>query len=209
VTLIPLLPLLVLGTPPLPFPPNTLPPGSPVVLTPSFAQRSFEMGWFAIGTLLAAGPGVARPWSQLKTRLDLSRPTAFAALAAIALGVILAAIVPYSLGWLAPRFGSASASAGEPSWMPTALPWPTLLTSAVFTAVGTELTFRGYLQPRLGIVLTNFVLVAPLAWMTPLAALFGFFGVGLAFGALKRFGGTVAALAAHLTFLIVVNGIPR
>jgi hypothetical protein len=201
VSLVPLLPLFVLGKPPLPLPELALPPGSPTVVLPSFLERSLELGWFAVAVLIAAGPGAGRGLSALGQRLGVGTPAWWHLLLAAALGL--------GFAWLRPQLGAAietwttrPATTLPDPWRPGAMPWASLVGLSLLTATGTELTFRGFLQPRFGLVLTNIVLVAPLAWTSPWSSLFLLFALGMVLGMLRRLGSTVTPWVAHLAFLL-------
>jgi hypothetical protein len=198
-TLIPLLPLFVLGKPPLPLPPDALPSGTPLMIVPSFEERSLEMMWFGIGALVAAGPGSRRTWQASRQRLGLVQPAPWQAGVAMLAGAALAAVRGALINATATSAGSASAT--DP-WVPQTPDWPGALVFAIIFAAGTELTFRGYLQPRLGLILTNLVLTAPLAWTSSWTTLFVLFGGGLVLGLLRTVGGTVTATLGHVAFLL-------
>lgn len=201
VAVIPVLPLLVLGHAPFPLPVGALPPDAAGLAMPSFVERTFELGWFALATLLVAGPGSGRPWRGAVDRLGLTASPLWHLLLAAAAGVALAFLRPVATAriaaWMA--LPSATSPAG---WSPDALPWLGLVACALVTATGTELTYRGLLQPRLGIVFTNLVWVAPLAWAASWNVLFVAFGTGLVFGLCRLVSGTRAAWVAHVMFLV-------
>jgi hypothetical protein len=199
VSLIPLAPLFVLGRPPLPVSADLLPPGSSALVLPSFTERSAELGWFVLATLMAAGPASARTGPALWARLGVYRPALWHCGLALTAGLMLGTLHEA----LATRLPGALAAPALPAvWLPGDHPWPQVAGLSLLTATGTELTYRGYLQPRLGLVLTNLVLTAPLAWATPWQGLFTVFGVGVVFGALRSVGGTIPAWLAHLSFLL-------
>lgn len=209
VALIPLLPLFVLGRPPLPVPVDALPPDTPAAAIPSIPERACELAWFGVFTLLAAGPGSRRAARDLLARLGIGRVPAWHLGSALVIGAALAwarpAVVAMAAGWV-----GASATATTPdAWMPASLSIPALLGLSMLAAGGTELTYRGYLQPRFGIVLTNLVLTSPLAWTNSWDVLFVVFGVGLVFGTMRALSGTTTALASHTAFLIATGLLAR
>ena len=212
IALIPLLPLFVLGRPPLPLPADVMPAESPPVTIPGFVDRSLELGWFVLAALIVAGPGSGRTGPSILARLGLARPSAIAVVVAAGLGLTLAWLQPVALSLMtAAGTGAGAAVAGpvpgaaaEP-WLPSALPGPALFGLALLASAGSEITYRGLLQPRLGLVLTNLVFVTPLAWTSGWAGLFSLFAIGLAFGALRLWTNTVAAWLAHLVFLLAAT----
>jgi hypothetical protein len=202
VTLIPLLPLFVLGRPPFPVPADALPAGGAGAELPTASERAAELAWFAAATLVAAGPGSGRRWTALRARLGLTAPPLAHAGGAAAAGLTLA--------WLRPRVSAAlegwaagGASLPPPdAWLPDGLSPAAAIVLALLTATGTEITYRGFLQPRLGIVLANLLLTAQLAWASGWSTLFVVFGIGLVFGLLRSASGTLTALVAHIAFLL-------
>jgi hypothetical protein len=203
VTLVPLLPLFVLGRPPLPLPPGALPAGSPMLIVPSFGERSIELAWFAVASLLVARGVGRRPWPEVRARLGLVAASPWMFAAAAALGAVLAWTVVRTL----PLLTRAAAAGSVLPWLPSGTPSAALVGFALLTATGTEITFRGLLQPRLGLVLSSVVLAAPLAWVSPWTGLFLLVGLGLLFGVLRLAGGTASAWVAHVVFLLVTIAI--
>lgn len=210
VALIPLLPLFVLGRPPLPLPADVLPAESPPIAMPTFVDRSLELGWFVMATLIVAGPASRRSRAAMMARLGLTRPTVVAVVVALSLGLALAWLLPHATHLLR-TLGTGAGPAGGPGsavpgvsepWLPLALPGPALVALAVLASAGAEITYRGLLQPRLGLVLANLVFVTPLAWTSGWPALVSLFAVGLAFGTLRLWSTTIAAWLAHLVFLL-------
>jgi hypothetical protein len=201
VTLIPLLPLFVLGKPPLPLPPNAMPSGSAPIVLPSFSERAVELGWFAMASLIAAGPGAGRSWPALRSRLGLTRPAWWQLGVALIAGAALTFARPHAVAVIG-SWMNLAAEAPTGAWLPQNFSWPVLVFLSVLAVLGTELTYLGYLQPRLGIVLTNLILTAPLAWTATWNTLFVAFGAGLVLSGIRNLGGTIAAAAGHLVFLL-------
>lgn len=201
IAFIPVLPLLVLGHAPFPVPDGSLPGDAAGLAMPSFIERSIELTWYALATVVAAGPGALRTRPQLLERLGLVKPPAWHLAVAAWAGLVLAWLRPFVSSQIGALMALPSASSPE-GWSPALLSWPVLFICALLTATGTELTYRGFLQPRLGLVFTNLVWIAPLAWVASWNVLFVAFGAGLAFGMLRLTSGTGAAWVAHLAFLI-------
>ncbi|MGE3841181.1 MAG: hypothetical protein AB7I50_06310 [Vicinamibacterales bacterium] len=201
VAIVPMLPLLVLGHAPFPLPIGALPEDAAGLAMPSFVERTFELGWFALATLLVAGPGSGRSWRAVIERLGLHAPPPWHLIVAAVAGVALAFLRPLVMTRIATWMAVPPAAVPD-GWSPGSLSWLGLVACALVTATGTELTFRGLLQPRLGIVFTNLVWIAPLAWAASWNVLFAAFGAGLVFGALRMASGTRAAWVAHVMFLV-------
>jgi hypothetical protein len=201
IAIIPLLPLFVLGRPPLPVPPEALPAGTRPVRVPSFAERAIELAWFAAAALVAAGPGSRRTWPELRQRLGLDRPPWWHLGAAVLAGLAIAVLRDRLIAPLLDAGGLSPATVPD-AGLPVGTGWAAALILTALTAAGTELTFRGYVQPRLGLVLTNVVLTAPLAWTSAWPTLFNVFGTGVVFGVLRILGGTWTATAGHVAFLL-------
>jgi hypothetical protein len=199
--LLPMLPLFVLGKPPLPLPAGLVPGESPSVVLPTFAERAAELAWFGVAALVIAGPGSRRTARAAVVRLGLTKPALWMPATALAVGVGLAWLQPYLSSTLTATLGLSAAQPG--GWLPTReLSWGMAVGFSVLTAAGEELTYRGLLQPVLGLVLTNLILVSPMAWTDTWNVLFVAFGAGLVFGWLRSFGGTWTAFAAHVAFLL-------
>jgi hypothetical protein len=199
---IPLLPLFVLGRPPLPLPPAVLPPGTPAVGVPTFAERAMELGWLAPAAVVAAGLWTSRPPAETWRRLGLVRTPAWQlALAAVA-GAVLVPILYTLVPALDARAGGpAGGAAGTLAW---AFGQPGDLVPGLLAALGIELAVRGLLQPRLGLILSNIVFVAPHAWLAGWNGLFVLFLPGILFGIVRGSAGTTAAIAGHLAFRLVL-----
>ncbi len=195
---IPLLPLFVIGHPPLPLPAGVLPAEAPPITLPGFEDRSLELGWFVLATFLVAGPGSGRVGGALLSRLGLARPSATAVLVAVGVGLALAWLLPVA----ASLMGARAVGVLSQPWLPTGGPHTTLVVLALLASAGSEITYRGLLQPRLGLVLTNLVFVTPLAWTSGWAGLFSLFALGLALGILRLWSGTAAAWLGHFVFLL-------
>lgn len=209
IALIPLMPLFVLGKPPLPLPLDALPPDTPAAAIPTIPERAVELAWFGVFTIVAAGVGSRRSWTACAERLGLHRVPVWHLGAAALAGVVLAWLRPVIVGLIASWMGVSASATTPDAWMPSSLPFGALIGLSLLAGGGTELTYRGYLQPRFGIVLANLVLAAPLAWTNNWDVLFVVFAVGLVFGALRAFSGTLAALTGHVLFLIATGLLAR
>jgi hypothetical protein len=205
VTAIPLLPLFVLGKPPMPLPVDALPPDAPTTDLPSVHERALELAWFAAATFLVTGPGAGRTRTAVAARLGLALPPTWHLVAAGAVGLGLAWLRAPAVAQLAAWLSIGTTTITPDAWMPDQLSGPTLVALSLLAATGTEITFRGFLQPRFGIVLTNLLLVAPLAWTNNWDILFVVFAIGLVFGAMRSLSTTVTPWLAHVVFLVTTG----
>jgi hypothetical protein len=200
---IPLLPLFVLGRPPLPLPEAALPPGTPPVEVPAFAARAMELAWLAPAAVVAAGLRTSRSAAETWQRLGLVRTPAWQLALAAAAGASLAPILHTIVPALDARAGGPAGgdTAGTLAW---AFGQPGNLVPGLLAALGIELAVRGLLQPRLGLILSNLVFVAPHAWLAGWNGLFVLFLPGILFGIVRGSAGTTAAIAGHVAFRLAL-----
>lgn len=175
-------------------------------------DQLYGLIWTIPAAILAVGYGVRRDLRQSLARLGLVRPTGRQILAAVGIALALAAAVQL-LG------------AGI-DWLWRALGWPTTdqeafddLISFAFSPLGAavigltaglgeELSVRGVLQPRLGILLSNLFFMSLHALQYNWDALLVVFLVGLACGLVRRRSNTSTAAIVHGTYnfsLIVLS----
>jgi membrane protease YdiL (CAAX protease family) len=208
VILICTVPLLVIGQPPFLLAIDQITEsGAGAVLRDSAGQlrdQLYGLIWTIPAAILAVGYGISRDLRQSLARLGLVRPTPRQILAAIGIALALAAAVQLlGLGI---------------DWLWKALGWPTTdeeafgdLISFAFSPLGAavigltaglgeELSVRGVLQPRLGILLSNLFFVSLHALQYNWDALLVVFLVGLVCGAVRRRSNTSTAAIVHGTY---------
>lgn len=159
------------------------------------------LAWAVPISLLAAGFPLTRTLGGAFERLALVRPTGPQFLAAIAIAV---GLVPVMLGF----------EAGS-SWLWKQLGWPTTDTSTfeqmmkfaitpagvvavgVTAGVSEELAFRGLLQPRLGLLLSNLLFASVHAFQYHWDGVLGVFLIGLVCGLVRKYANTTSSMIVH------------
>lgn len=159
------------------------------------------LAWAVPISLLATGFPLTRSLAGAMQRLAVVRPTGRQVLAAV---VIAVAMVPVAFGY---EFASA--------WLCQKFGWPTTdatafkqlvkfaITPAGIVAVGVtagvseELAFRGLLQPRLGLLLSNLLFAAVHALQYHWDALIAVFLVGWVCGLVRRYANTSSSMIVH------------
>jgi membrane protease YdiL (CAAX protease family) len=200
-TLLSIAPLLVLGEPPM--------------LTEAALETMRETGateggllstlyslvWSVPIAILAVGYGIRRDFGGALQRLGLVRPTLGQILLGIGVGLalviganfldLLINFVWNTMGW--PRTDAEALS----EIMAFAMSPLGAVVVAVSAGLGEELAVRGVLQPRLGIILSNFFFAALHAFQYHWDVLLVVFLLGLIFGVLRRYTNTSTAAIGH------------
>jgi len=204
-------PLVVLGQPPLLLAVDLLAgggagPGGETARDGAGQLRDQLYGliWTIPAAILAVGYGLRRNLRQALARLGLVRPTLRQVLAA--LGIALALVAAVQL-----------VGAGM-DWLWNYLGWPTTdeeafgelisfafnplgaLVIGLTAGLGEELSVRGVLQPRLGLVLSNLFFVSLHALQYHWDALLVVFLVGLVCGLVRKRTNTSTAAIVHGTY---------
>lgn len=176
-------------------------------------DRLYALTWLVPGAIIAVGYGVRRNFRAALDRLGLVRPTWQQVLAGIGLAVALV-VVAQALGVAIDRL-----------W--TALGWPTTsgesfgeliafamspigaVVIGVTAGLGEEVSVRGVLQPRLGILLSNLFFTSLHAYQYNWDALLVVFVVGTALGLIRRRFNTTTSAITHGTynFLLIMAGV--
>lgn len=209
-----LLPLLVIGEPPLLL--GVAEEGGPDIAIEDagalLRADLYGLVWIIPSTVVAVGYGVRRSLRQSLARLGFVWPTLREVY--LGLGVALALVV-------------AAAAVGEGiDWLWRALGWATtdteafeILTAPYYSPVGAlvvgvtaglgeELAVRGVLQPRLGILVSNIFFTALHAFQYNWDGLLSVFLLGVALGLLRRRTNTTTSAIAHGVYdLVLVLGV--
>lgn len=207
VTLICFMPLIVLGEPPFLAAIDIFLEDSGAGVRDSAGQlrdQIYGLIWTIPATILAVGYGIRRNLGQALGRLGLVRPSWRQVLAGIAIALALALAVQL-LG------------AGI-DWLWHSLGWPTTdqdafddLIAFAFTPIGAvvlgltaglgeELSVRGVLQPRLGLIISDLFFTALHALQYNWDALIVVFVVGLVCGMVRNRTNTSTAAIVHGTY---------
>jgi membrane protease YdiL (CAAX protease family) len=162
----------------------------------------YQLVWQVPLALVAAGWPIARRIRQAVARVNIVWPTVWQAVGALVGGVALAF---FALLVMEPAIHAL--------W--TALGWPTTDANAfgsimsklmtpvgaviigVVAGVGEEMTFRGLLQPRLGLIGANLLFTAMHAYQYGPDALLSVFIVGLLLGIVKQRTNTSTSAILH------------
>jgi len=208
-TVVPLLfgcaiPLVVLGDAPLLM---LLRHGAPGLADPSGGESSSiidlyaMLAWAVPISLLAAGFPLTRSLAGALDRLAVVRPSGRQLLAAVAIAV---AMVPAMLGfeavstWIWHRLGWPTTDASSVEQMfKFAISPAGALAVGVTAGVSEELAFRGLLQPRLGLWLSNALFAAVHAFQYHWDGLIAVFLIGLVCGLVRRRANTTASMIVH------------
>lgn len=157
--------------------------------------------WSLPAALFAVGYGIRRSFSESLARLGLARPTGRQVATAGALTVVLfgcsSLLEPgihalwTRLGWRTTDLEGVEALLGFASSMHGAV------IVAIVAGVGEEVTVRGVLQPRLGIIPSNVFFTALHAYQYGWDALLSVFLLGLAFGVIRQRANTSVSALVH------------
>ncbi|MFA4860124.1 CPBP family intramembrane glutamic endopeptidase [Methanoregula sp.] len=177
---------------------------------------TFTLIWTIIGSFLLVGLWVRRDIRSTLERLGLVRPTARQVLIGVASGLLLVGIF-----WL---FDDAIALLFAANGIPTTD--DTLVTNlfmvsftplaavvaSITAGLGEELSIRGVIQPRFGILIAALVFASMHAYQYAWDGLLSVFLVGLCFGILRNYTNTSTSAISHgvydLTlFAIIMAGI--
>jgi len=177
---------------------------------------AFTLIWTVIGSFFLVGLWLRRDLPSTLERLGLVRPDARQVVIGIAAGIILVGIF-----WL---FDDAVAALflvyGIPTtddtlvnnlFMVSFTPLAAIMAS-VSAGLGEELSIRGVIQPRFGIVVSALVFASLHAYQYAWDGLLGVFLVGICFGILRQYTNTSTSAISHgvydLTlFALIMAGI--
>lgn len=221
-TIVMLIPLLVLGQPPLlEFISHLMQHKAEIeAINPDLVRSSFSASiledlsredqsfdyvaflvWLVPSAVLAVGFPFARTIRESLVRVGLVRPTflqvAFAFTAAIALvGIMLGVDAAITWLWQKMSWPTTDAKAFE-NMMKFAINPLGALMIGVVAGLGEELFVRGVLQPRLGIWLSNLFFTAMHALQYNWDALFSVFLIGLVLGVIRNKTNTTTSAIVH------------
>ncbi len=217
VTLLPMVPLIVTGTPPL--------------LSPSVLQSLDEMQmeqpetiklfayslfWTIFGSFMIVGLFLKRDLRQSLKRLALVLPTAAQTL--IALVLALAMVVAFSVidEGIREFWGLMGWQTTDPELVmmlfKSALTPVGALVLSITAGVGEEVAVRGVLQPRFGMIWPSLLFASLHAYQYGWDALLSVFLAGMAFAFLRKYSNTSTCAIAHAAydltlFMLIIAGI--
>lgn len=208
--LVPLVPLLVNGAPPL-LSPNLL-GGDGFGQSPGELARAqaYSLLFIIFASFLVVGLFVRRNFAQAVERLAFVRPTARQVLFALGMAVVLVvafglldraiAAVWHALGW------PVTDEAAYRQLFAGMLTPVGAVTAAVSAGVGEELAVRGVLQPVFGLVLPSLLFAALHAWQYSWDGLLSVFLAGLAFAWIRLRANTTTSAITHGVYDLILFG---
>jgi membrane protease YdiL (CAAX protease family) len=218
IALLSLLPLAVVGQPPLIASANLLlSEGNAGQLNSPAMLRSTVYGlvWILPVAFVCVGYGIRRNVRQAAARLGLVVPSLRQVAAGVGLAVALLVglqvlslgvdAIWRSLGW--PRTGGESFDRAFNSLLSAYMTPLGAVVLAVTAGLGEELAVRGVLQPRLGIVLSAIFFASLHAFQYYWDGLISVFVIGLVLGVIRQRSNTAVSAIAHGTydFIVVVT----
>lgn len=208
--LIPPVPLIVNGAPPL-LSPNVLGSGA-LGQSPGELARAeaYSLLFIIYASFLVVGLFVRRNFAEALERLAFVRPTARQVLFALGMAVVLVvvfglldraiALVWGALGW------PVTDEAAYRQLFSGMLTPAGAVTAAVSAGVGEELAVRGVLQPVFGMVLPSLLFAALHAWQYSWDGLVSVFLAGLVFAWIRRRANTTTSAITHATYDLILFG---
>jgi len=198
-----LIPLAVLGEPPL-LKMVTALESEKTTQKQLLAQTFYPLMWLVPCALLSVGYGINRTARQAAERLGLTGTRAHYVAMGLLTGIFLVAVIhfispPLDELWKAAGFPVTDEGAVEKLFSRYMTPLGVVALS-VSAGVGEELAFRGVLQPRLGVWLTNLLFCSLHAWQYNLDGLVVIFAVGLVMALIRKQYNTVSAVLAHASY---------
>lgn len=179
-------------------------------------DQLYTLIWIIPAGILAVGYGVRRGLRESLDRLGLVRPTWRQVGAGVLIALLLVGAVQLltlGINWLWGLFGWATTdSEAFAELLSFAINPIGAVVIGVSAGLGEELAVRGVLQPRLGILLSNFFFVSLHALQYSWDALLIVFLVGLACGLVRKHSNTSTAAIVHgvynftLVMLAVAGG---
>ena len=168
------------------------------------AQTFYPLMWLVPCALFAVGGGINRTARQAIERLGLTGTRAHHVAMGLLTGVFLVAVIhfispPMDELWKVAGFPVTDEVAVEKLFAQFMTPLGVVALS-VSAGVGEELSFRGVLQPRLGLWLTNLLFTSLHAWQYNMDGLVVIFAVGMVMALMRRQYNTVSAVLAHATY---------
>jgi membrane protease YdiL (CAAX protease family) len=208
--LIPPVPLIVNGAPPL-LSPNVLESGAFGQSPGELARaQAYSLLFIIYASFLVVGLFIRRNFTEVLERLAFVRPTARQVLFALGMAVVLVAAfglldraiatIWQALGW------PVTDEAAYRQLFQGMLTPVGAITAAVSAGVGEELAIRGVLQPVFGMVLPSLLFAALHAWQYSWDGLVSVFLAGLAFAWIRRRSNTTTSAITHATYDLILFG---
>jgi len=204
-----LVPLLVVGVPPyLSEPFIKLLTESGDIFADTVRINAYGLFWTLIASFLIAGACMRRTFPEVLERLGLVRPTgreiAFAVFAAFVLVVAFHFIDPL-LAALVGYFGLPVTDTGTVNLLfAGSLTLPGIIVASITAGFGEEVTIRGLLQPRFGILLPALLFASLHAFQYSWDGLISVFLAGIVFAYIRRYSSTTTSAVTHTVYDLVL-----
>ena len=207
--LIPPVPLLVSGGPPfLSQPILDLLFESGDLLAESVTLNAYTLFWTLIGSFFIAGACVRRTIPETLDRLGLVRPTGREILLAIGAAILLVVAFHFIdpalaalVGWLGIPVTDEEAVnllfAGT-------LTLPGIIAASIAAGFGEEVSIRGLLQPRFGILIPALLFALLHAFQYSWDGLISVFMAGIAFAYIRQYANTTTSAITHTVYDLVL-----
>ncbi|MCK9299108.1 CPBP family intramembrane metalloprotease [Methanoculleus sp. YWC-01] len=207
--LIPPVPLLAAGVPPFlsePFLDLLLESGD--LLAETVTLNAYTLFWTLIGSFFIAGACVRRTGRETLERLGLVRPTGKQIVLAVAAALALVAafhfidpVLAALVGWLGLPVTDMEAVnllfAGT-------LTLPGIVVASIAAGFGEEVSIRGLLQPRFGILLPALLFASLHAFQYSWDGLISVFLAGIIFAYIRRYTNTTTSAITHTVYDLVL-----
>ena len=208
--LIPPVPLLVNGAPPL-LSPNLLGSGA-LGQNPGELARSevYSLLFIIYASFLVVGLFIRRNFAEALDRLAFVRPTVRQVLFGLGMAVVLVVVFGLVDRGIAAVWGAlgwpVTDEAAYRQLFSGMLTPVGAVTAAVAAGVGEELAVRGVLQPVFGMVLPSLLFAALHAWQYSWDGLVSVFLAGLAFAWIRRRANTTTSAITHAVYDLILFG---
>lgn len=207
--LIPPVPLLVTGVPPY------LSPQFIDLLTDSgdlFADtvrlNAYGLFWTLIASFLIAGACVRRTLPEALERLGLVRPTGREVVLAVAVAVALVGAFHFIDPALAALVGYLGLPVTDTEAVNLlfagSLTLPGIIVASIAAGFGEEVSIRGLLQPRFGILLPALLFASLHAYQYSWDGLISVFLAGIVFAYIRRYSNTTTSAITHTVYDLVL-----
>jgi len=206
-TLIPLVPLIVTGSPPY-LSPFFLAGAETGGIAPAAGVGLYSLFWMVVLSVVAVGFWITRNRTEVLARLGLTRPTPRECGIAVGTGlglVVLFTLFDAGIGALWGILGwPVTDTAAFTVLIAHALTPAGILLLAVSAGVGEEIAFRGVLQPRFGIVIPSLLFASLHSFQYGWDGLISVLLLGIAFALIRRRYSTSVSAISHTVYDLVL-----
>ncbi|MDK2917148.1 MAG: hypothetical protein PWR25_1705 [Euryarchaeota archaeon] len=207
--LIPPMPLLVTGVPPFlsePFLDLLLESGD--LLAETVTLNAYTLFWTLIGSFFIAGVFIRRTGRETLERLGLVRPTVKEVTFAVGAGLVLVAVfhfIDLALAMLVGALGLPVTDMEAVNLLfAGTLTLPGIIVASVAAGFGEEVSIRGLLQPRFGILLPALLFASLHAFQYSWDGLISVFLAGILFAYIRQYTNTTTSAITHTVYDLVL-----